>query len=68
MSVEHTCEHQAARLEQIGLRTAWTRELTDLDTFDEAVEVARVATGARFGRAVEDVLGTVVGREHVVGR
>lgn len=68
MSVEHTCEHQAARLEQLGLRTAWTRELTDLDTFDEAVEVARVATGARFGRAVEDVLGTVVGREHVVGR
>lgn len=62
MSVEHTCEHQASQLEQLGLRIAWTQQLTDLDTFDEAVEVAAIATGARFARAVDDVLGAVVGR------
>ena len=55
MSVVHTHLAQRTRLDQLGLVTATVAELTDLDTYDEAVAVAAVATGARFRAAVEQV-------------
>jgi rSAM/selenodomain-associated transferase 1 len=61
MSVGWTCAAQLDRLDSLGLRTALVQELTDLDTFDEAVEVAAVARGRRFPAAmlaVRTLLGT----------
>jgi glycosyltransferase A (GT-A) superfamily protein (DUF2064 family) len=55
MSVVHTHLAQRERLDQLGLVTATVAELTDLDTYDEAVAVSAVATGARFRAAVEQV-------------
>ena len=56
MSVAHTHTAQRSRLDELGLVTEAVPQLTDLDTFDEAVEVAAVATGMRFRRAVELVV------------
>lgn len=53
MSVAHTHHAQSARLVERGLRTAAVQELTDMDTFDEALQVAAIATGERFSVAVE---------------
>jgi glycosyltransferase A (GT-A) superfamily protein (DUF2064 family) len=53
MSVAHTHRAQSMRLVERGLRTAAVQELTDMDTFDEALQVASIATGARFAAAVE---------------
>ncbi len=55
MSVAHTHAAQSARLEDLGLLTRDLPRLTDLDTYDEAVAVAAVATGRWFPRAMEDV-------------
>jgi hypothetical protein len=62
MSVAHTHDAQLARLAERGLRVAAAPQLTDLDTFDEAVEVAAVARGARFGAAVDRVRGALAQR------
>ena len=51
----HTHRAQRERLDQLGLVTATVAELTDLDTYDEAVAVAAVATGVRFRRTVEEI-------------
>ena len=59
MSEAHTGAEQLRRLERLGLRTAVVDELTDLDTFDEAVAVAAVATGRRFPVAVREVLASL---------
>lgn len=53
MSMAHTHDAQSARLVERGLRTAAVQELTDMDTFDEALQVASIATGERFTAAVE---------------
>lgn len=55
MSVAHTHSAQLARLDHLGLSTAAAPQMTDVDTFDQAVEVARVASGPRFRRAVDAV-------------
>ena len=52
MSLAHTGAAQLDRLRELGLHTRAVPELTDLDTFDEALEVAAVATGRRFPSAV----------------
>ena len=59
MSEAHTGAEQLRRLERLGLRTAVVDELTDLDTFDEAVAVAAVATGRHFPVAVREVLASL---------
>ncbi len=56
MSEAHTGAEQLRRLDELGLSTSVVAELTDLDTFDEAVEVARIATGPRFRQAVHAML------------
>ena len=55
MSSDQTHRAQRERLDQLGLVTATVAELTDLDTYDEAVAVAAVATGVRFRRTVEEI-------------
>lgn len=55
MSVAGTCSAQLDRLANRGLATVTTVPLTDVDTFDEALQVAREATGARFGCSVQTV-------------
>lgn len=55
MSVANTHQAQAVRLAERGLRTAAVQELTDMDTFDEALQVASIATGARFAAAIHHV-------------
>ena len=59
MSVAHTHCAQLARLAQLGLSTAAAPQLTDVDTFDQAVEVARVASGPRFRRGVDAVVSVL---------
>lgn len=59
MSTARTHDAQLARLSEHGLRVAAAPQLTDLDTFDEAVEVAAVAEGARFPAEVDRVLGVL---------
>ena len=55
MSLAHTGAAQLDRLRGLGLHTRAVPELTDLDTFDEALEVAAVADGRRFPSAVASV-------------
>jgi rSAM/selenodomain-associated transferase 1 len=48
MSTDTTYAQQVARLAVLGLRTRELQPLRDVDTFDDAVAVAAVATGTRF--------------------
>lgn len=59
MSVAHTHTEQLKRLDQLGRSPATAPRLTDVDTFDQAVEVARSGSGLRFRRCVEAVLAAL---------
>jgi rSAM/selenodomain-associated transferase 1 len=48
MSTPHTCFDQRARLAQLGLQTRLLPVLHDVDTFDDAVAVARQIPESRF--------------------
>lgn len=50
MSRDDTGESQLSRLEAAGLRVGMLRELTDVDTFDDALRVAAAAPATAFAR------------------
>ncbi len=52
MSTTRTFRAQRARLQVLGLRVAELHPLCDVDTFDDALAVARVAPLTRFADAV----------------
>jgi uncharacterized protein len=56
MSRTDTGARQHARLTALGLRTAPLPVRTDVDTWDDAVTVARAAPGGRFAAAVDALL------------
>ena len=53
MSTAQTGDRQAARLEELGLRTARLETLRDVDTFDDATAVAAHAPWTRFAAMLE---------------
>jgi rSAM/selenodomain-associated transferase 1 len=55
MSTEHTGADQLARLNLLGYRTRLLDELHDVDTFADAVEVARTIPESRFAAAVNSL-------------
>ena len=55
MSSEHTLAAQRGRLRELELDCLDLPELRDVDTFDDAVEVAAQAPASRFARALESV-------------
>lgn len=72
MSRADTGARQHERLTALGLRTAPLPLRTDVDTWDDAVAVARTAPGGRFAAAVDALiprLGALVGTGggHAVG-
>jgi uncharacterized protein len=56
MSRADTGARQHARLTALGLRTAPLPVRTDVDTWDDAMTVARAAPGGRFAAAVDALL------------
>ena len=70
MSTEHTGAAQLERLSELGLRVALLDTLTDVDTVDTAVEVARLVTGSRFAAAVDHVVSSdaIPAERAVLGR
>ena len=52
MSIDSTYAEQYARLISLGLTVAFLRELSDLDTFDDAVRVGASAPQTRTGTLV----------------
>ncbi len=54
MSTARTFRAQRARLHSLGLRVAELQPLSDVDTFADALAVARVAPLTRFADAVAD--------------
>jgi hypothetical protein len=56
MSTDHTYDDQRARLAALGLHTVVLPELRDVDTYEDAVAVARDAPGSRFAAALEDLV------------
>ena len=52
MSVDTTYAEQYARMVSLGLSVATLRELSDIDTFDDAVRVGAAAPATRLGRLV----------------
>jgi hypothetical protein len=67
MSTDHTGADQLARLDELGYRTRLVGELQDVDTFADAVEVARIVPGSRFARVVDTVDNTVDRAEVATG-
>lgn len=55
MSTDRTCVEQRRRLDDLRLRTVLLDPMCDVDTFDEAIEVARQVPASRFARAVASV-------------
>ncbi len=55
MSTDHTYSDQARRLRALGLSVQVLEELTDVDTIDDAVEVARQAPHTCFAAAFADL-------------
>jgi len=55
MSSPRAGEAQLARLRDLGLTTALVPRLRDVDDFDDAVAVARLAPGTRFASALHEV-------------
>lgn len=55
MSTATTYRDQLDRLDELGLRTLVLAELCDVDTFEEALTVARMVPTSRFAVAVEAV-------------
>jgi rSAM/selenodomain-associated transferase 1 len=52
MSTDHTGADQLARLRSLGYRTHLLAELQDVDTFADAIEVARVIPDSRFATTI----------------
>lgn len=59
MSTGRTGAAQLARLLSLGLRVQLLDELTDVDTIDSALEVARLAPGTRFARVLAAACGAL---------
>ena len=55
MSTEHTCADQLGRLRSLRLSVQVLDELIDVDTIDDAVEVARQAPHTRFATAFAEL-------------
>lgn len=55
MSTDHTGRDQHARLDALGLQSRRLDTLRDVDTYADAVEVARAIPESRFGAAVHDL-------------
>jgi hypothetical protein len=55
MSTDHTGRDQQARLDALGLRNRPLPALRDVDTYADAVEVARAIPASRFAAAVNDL-------------
>lgn len=55
MSVAHTCRAQRRRLEHLSLRTVDVDELTDVDTWADALALTELATGLRYAGVVRGV-------------
>ena len=55
MSAGDTGAIQLDRLRRLGLRTTLLRSLRDVDTFDDAVSVARAAPGTRFAQTLSAI-------------
>jgi uncharacterized protein len=55
MSTDHTGADQLARLRQLGYRTRLIDELQDIDTFADALDVARVIPGSQFAMAIDNL-------------
>lgn len=55
MSRDDTCDHQRARLLELGYRVAELPTLVDVDHFAEALDVAARIPGSRFAGAVAAV-------------
>jgi glycosyltransferase A (GT-A) superfamily protein (DUF2064 family) len=66
MSRPDTGERQRRRLTELGLRTGDLAPHTDVDTWDDAVAVARSTPGGRFAGVVEDVATRL--RAHAAAR
>ena len=62
MSRADTGRRQHERLRALGLRTGWLPVRTDVDTWADAVAVARAAPGGRFAPAVAAVAARIGGR------
>ena len=65
MSLDTTHEAQLERLLHLGLRTTSVGELGDVDTFDDAIELAATIPEGRFAAAVlvaEQRIGPVPAR------
>lgn len=55
MSAPHTGRVQLRRLHQLGLRVQLLNELSDVDTFDDALQVAALVPDTAFAHAVAAV-------------
>jgi len=55
MSTDHTGADQLTRLRSLGYRTHLLDELQDVDTFPDAVEVARLIPNSRFATAIDSL-------------
>lgn len=55
MSTAHTLAAQRARLDDLGLTTAEVGALVDVDTIDDAAQVAALAPETRFARAFAEL-------------
>jgi hypothetical protein len=55
MSTPHTGDAQRARLHELRLRTAALPTLRDVDDFDDALAVARIAPGSRFAATLRSM-------------
>ncbi len=53
MSTDHTGADQLARLQELGYRTRLLDELQDIDTFADALDVARHIPASRFAATLE---------------
>jgi hypothetical protein len=61
MSTAVTGERQLMRFDDLGLRVAALPVLRDVDTFEDAMKVAREAPHTRFARTVDALASKVVG-------
>jgi len=55
MSSRDTCTHQLRRLGELGLVPKLLDTVTDVDTWDDALQVATAAPGTRFAAIVADL-------------
>jgi rSAM/selenodomain-associated transferase 1 len=55
MSTDHTYDDQRARLQSLGLNTSTLPRLRDIDTYEDALAVAKDIPSSRFAIALADV-------------